>query len=97
MQTLRFIACAFVASVALALPATADSTFSTSNDPRAATQAVAALLGADRGLRVSIGSVNVSADIGVLGEAYHEALPRAMSRAAAEVVTRDPALVGGPS
>ena len=58
---------------------------------------IGSVTGADRGLRVAIGTVNVSADIGVLGEAYHEALPRAMSRAAAEVVTRHPALVGGPS
>jgi hypothetical protein len=28
-------------------------------------------------------------------EAYHEALPKAMARAAAEAVTTDPALAGG--
>jgi len=47
MQKLRFVTGAFVAFVTLAQPAVADSTMSTSNDPRAATQAVAALLGAE--------------------------------------------------
>ncbi len=47
MQTLRCVACAIVTSISLVFPAIADTTRSTSNDPRAATQAVAALLGAD--------------------------------------------------
>ena len=47
MQTMGFLTGAFVAFVALAQPALADSTTSTSNDPAAATQAVAALLGAE--------------------------------------------------
>ena len=47
MQIMRLVAGVLAAFVTVAVPALADSTTSTSNDPAAATQAVAALLGAE--------------------------------------------------
>ena len=47
MQIMAVLTGAFLAFVTLAHPALADSTLSTSTDPRAVTQAVAALLGAE--------------------------------------------------
>jgi phosphoribosylformylglycinamidine synthase subunit PurL len=47
------------------------------------------------GLTIAIGARRVHAATARLTGAYHEALPRAMSRAAAEAVTEDPAGVGG--
>ncbi len=50
---------------------------------------------ASNGFSVRAGDVRLTAPVSKLAEAYHEALPRAMARAAAEKVTRDPALAGG--
>ncbi len=47
------------------------------------------------GLRITTGATKLAASTDRLIEAYHEAIPRAMARAAAEAVTRDPALAGG--
>ena len=49
------------------------------------------------GLRIAGKGFALRAPLAMLAEAYHEALPRAMSRAAAEAVTNDPAteLAGG--
>ena len=47
MLTLRFVTGALLALATMVHPALADTTRSTSNDPRAATEAVAALLGAE--------------------------------------------------
>jgi phosphoribosylformylglycinamidine synthase len=50
---------------------------------------------ASEGLHITAGTTKLSARIATLSEAYHEALPRAMQRAAAEAVTKDPAMAGG--
>jgi phosphoribosylformylglycinamidine synthase len=50
---------------------------------------------ASEGLHITAGKTKLSARIATLSEAYHEALPRAMQRAAAEAVTKDPAMAGG--
>ena len=39
------------------------------------------------GLRIATASGTLAASLDQLGEAYHEAIPRAMARAAAEAVT----------
>jgi phosphoribosylformylglycinamidine synthase subunit PurL len=49
------------------------------------------------GLSITVGAHAVMAPLATLMTAYHDALPRAMSRAAAEAVPNDPALAGGPS
>ncbi|MDQ8155428.1 MAG: AIR synthase related protein, partial [Gemmatimonadota bacterium] len=50
---------------------------------------------ASAGLVVTVGSRVVRAESARMAAAFHGALPRAMQRAAAEVVTQDPALAGG--
>jgi len=50
---------------------------------------------ASAGLVITVGSRVIRAETARLSGAFHEALPRAMQRAAAEVVDRDPALAGG--
>ncbi len=47
------------------------------------------------GLTISVGGRRLHTATARIAAAYHEALPRAMSRAAAEAVTQDPALAGG--
>lgn len=47
------------------------------------------------GLRIAHPGAPLSLSTAKMIEAYHEALPRAMQRAAAEAVTADPALAGG--
>jgi phosphoribosylformylglycinamidine synthase len=49
---------------------------------------------AAQGLHISTGTSSLSISAERMIDAYHEALPRAMSRAAAEAVTADPALAG---
>jgi hypothetical protein len=46
-------------------------------------------------LVITVGSRIMRAETARLAAAFHGALPRAMQRAAAEVVERDPALAGG--
>lgn len=50
---------------------------------------------AKEGLDIVVRNQRLTAPIARLAEAYHEALPRAMARAAAEAVREDPALAGG--
>jgi hypothetical protein len=50
---------------------------------------------ASAGLVITVGSRIMRAEAARLSSAFHGALPRAMQRAAAEVVERDPALAGG--
>ncbi|MFN0097093.1 MAG: phosphoribosylformylglycinamidine synthase subunit PurL [Gemmatimonadaceae bacterium] len=50
---------------------------------------------ASDGFLIDAGTTKLSARVATLSEAYHEALPRAMQRAAAEAVTKDPAMAGG--
>lgn len=50
---------------------------------------------ADAGLTITSGKTRLTLSAERMVEAYHEAIPRAMSRAAAEAVTSDPALAGG--
>ncbi len=47
------------------------------------------------GVRIAGRGFELRAPVERLAESYHEALPRAMSRAAAEAVAKDPALAGG--
>ena len=49
---------------------------------------------ATQGLHINTGKSSLSISAERMIDAYHEALPRAMSRAAAEAVTADPALAG---
>lgn len=49
---------------------------------------------AEQGLRIKTRKASLSISAERMIDAYHEALPRAMSRAAAEAVSTDPALVG---
>ncbi len=49
---------------------------------------------ASEGLVMTSGPKSLKADVARLVDAYHEALPRAMTRAAAEAISEDPALVG---
>ena len=49
------------------------------------------------GFHIAIGAQKLSAPVARLSEAYHEALPRAMSRAVAEQISNEPALAGGPA
>jgi phosphoribosylformylglycinamidine synthase len=50
---------------------------------------------AAQGLHIKTGKSALSLSAARMIDAYHEALPRAMSRAAAEAVTADPAMAGG--
>lgn len=50
---------------------------------------------AGSGLRIAAGRTTLQLSSERLVEAYHEAIPRAMARAAAEVVREDPAMAGG--
>jgi phosphoribosylformylglycinamidine synthase subunit PurL len=56
---------------------------------------IGTVTGAEEGLVIAAGGATLRAPVARLAAAYHEALPRAMARAAAEAVARDPALVGG--
>jgi phosphoribosylformylglycinamidine synthase subunit PurL len=47
------------------------------------------------GLTITSGKTRLAISAERMIDAYHEAIPRAMSRAAAEAVTSDPALAGG--
>ena len=49
------------------------------------------------GLRITAGPMSLAITTARMAEAYHEALPRAMQRAAAEAVAHDPALEGVPA
>ena len=49
---------------------------------------------ASEGLRITAGATSLAITTARMAEAYHEALPRAMQRAAAEAVDHDPALEG---
>jgi len=53
------------------------------------------VLTAEHGLRIAGLGRELNVSVSRIAEAYHEALPRAMARAVAESVTRDPALAGG--
>jgi len=55
---------------------------------------IGAVTGASAGLRITAGAATLAITTARMAEAYHEALPRAMQRAAAEAVTHDPALEG---
>jgi len=50
---------------------------------------------AAEGFAIHGATTALRASVATLAEAYHEALPRAMARAAAEAVGKDPALAGG--
>jgi len=50
---------------------------------------------ASAGLMLTVGARTIRASLATLGDAFHGALPRAMSRAAAEVVVEKPAAAGG--
>ena len=50
---------------------------------------------ASDGVRIAAGETTLTATVARLGEAYHEALPRAMARATATSVTREHAISGG--
>ncbi|MBI2408498.1 MAG: phosphoribosylformylglycinamidine synthase subunit PurL [Gemmatimonadetes bacterium] len=50
---------------------------------------------ASAGLVITVGARTIRSDTVRLSDAFHGALPRAMKRAAADVVVQDPALVGG--
>ena len=50
---------------------------------------------ASAGLVITVGGATIRAETARMSNAFHGALPRAMKRAAAEVVTDDPALAGG--
>jgi phosphoribosylformylglycinamidine synthase len=57
-------------------------------------QIIGTVTAAAQGLHINTGPSALSISAERMITAYHEALPRAMSRAAAEAVTADPALAG---
>ena len=58
---------------------------------------IGAVTASSTGLDITFGSTKLALSAARMIDAYHEALPRAMSRAAAEAVEHDPALDGGPA
>ncbi|MCE9601568.1 MAG: hypothetical protein K8S21_05045 [Gemmatimonadetes bacterium] len=57
-------------------------------------RAIGTVTDARDGLRITAGPMKLAITTARMAEAYHEALPRAMQRAAAEAVAHDPALEG---
>ena len=88
MQTMGFLTGAFVAFAALAQPALADSTLSTSNDPAAATQAVAALLGAEASAMAALPEQALAPRKPVVKNAAKKAKPGAFRPDAAWLATQ---------
>ena len=75
----------------------ADAVLATAAAHQVPARIIGTVSDASFGLRITVGTQTVMAGLSMLSTAYHEALPRAMSRAAAEAVSQDPALAGGTS
>jgi phosphoribosylformylglycinamidine synthase len=57
--------------------------------------AIGTVRSASAGLVLTVGARTIRAEVAALADAFHNALPRAMSRAAAEAIAADPAVTGG--
>ncbi|MEX2181063.1 MAG: phosphoribosylformylglycinamidine synthase subunit PurL [Gemmatimonadaceae bacterium] len=64
---------------------------------RVPARVIGRVTGARDGFAITTGGAALNASVERLAEAYHEALPRAMSRAPADAVTAEPAMTGGPA
>jgi len=75
--------------------ANAEAVLSIAKAHRVPARIIGRVTEASTGLTITSGKSRLAISAERMIDAYHEAIPRAMSRAAAEAVTSDPALAGG--